>query len=73
MRTDGGPAFPGATDAIAKGGAEGMCLRDYFAIRLMDSIVKSNGVWTGPKAEKERLSAARAAYDYADAMLKARQ
>lgn len=70
---DGGPAF--ARPATIERGYQpsyaqsGMTLRDYFAGQALAGIV-------GPKAEGFSLSegaCAKWAYDYADAMLKARE
>lgn len=63
MSTDtGGPAFP----VPDQGGAEwGMTLRDYFAAKAMQAMLNDAEVfWAG---------AAPLAYQYADAMLKARE
>jgi hypothetical protein len=67
----GGPAFPGpyvndkgGLEAIWKQG--GMTLRDYFAAKAMQSICN---VW--PRIMPE--SAAKTAYEFADAMLRARE
>ena len=62
----GGPAFP--TETIHKIGSdgyiyEGMTMRDYFAAKAMQSLVAEQ--WA-PK------DCARQAYEFADAMLKAR-
>ena len=65
------PAFP--TDAYPNGSAsEGMSLRDYFASLAMQAMIsKSSGQdTTGGKAGVPRV--ATFAYEYADAMLKAR-
>ena len=66
MNDDGGPAFPFPSDAGAgEPGELGMTLRDYFAAKAMQAIVhEAEQFWEG---------AARLAYEYADAMLKARQ
>lgn len=63
----GGPAFPSPTDGMLDN--EGMTLRDYFAAKAMQSILaREDGRFTttlefvGGKA-----------YQYADAMLKARE
>lgn len=71
-KNNGGPAFPKAGnewDYESGGGwvpaphQSGMTLRDYFAAKaLMQTTV-----------DHEPDSAARLAYDYADAMLKARE
>jgi hypothetical protein len=68
----GGPAFPGtqyANGVQPTGFSQGMTLRDYFAAKAMQSILaREDGRFTttlefvGGKA-----------YQYADAMLKARE
>jgi hypothetical protein len=63
----GGPAFPTAEifhDGVVYTG--GMTLRDYFAAKAMQSICN---VW--PRITPE--SAAKTAYEFADAMLRARE
>ena len=56
---EGGPAFP-----AEEYGCLGMTLRDYFAAKAMQEAMS----WDGSLPE----SAAVVAYQYADAMLKAR-
>lgn len=68
MKDDGGPAFPTMHDARYSplwGTDVGMTMRDYFAAKAMQAIVH--------EAEKFWAGAAPLAYEYADAMLKARQ
>jgi hypothetical protein len=69
MTTDtSGPAFPchpGVENSIY----DGMTLRDYFASKAMQSIVKY-GPWSDDVDMEE---IARLAYQQADAMLKARK
>ena len=67
---DGGPAFP---RDHASDGHNGMTLRDYFAAKLI------SGAWANAELLKvltqdgaEALFIAKAAYEQADAMLKAR-
>ena len=66
----GGPAFPGV-DYLSQHGKknpEGMTLRDYFAAKAMQSIITREG--------EDALvveDIAFTAYQYADAMLKARE
>lgn len=59
----GGPAFP--TDRLAMAGdyGKGMTLRDYFAAKALQGHC--------PSIPPEQ--AAKRAYEYADAMLKARE
>jgi predicted lipoprotein with Yx(FWY)xxD motif len=61
----GGPAFPshGSMGEVAH---EGMTLRDYFAAKAMQAIIIGYGAKYWPPAN----SAAAAAYEYADFMLK---
>lgn len=72
MKPDGGPAFP-ITDAGGKVSAQGMCLRDYLAARLLDRIIAKHGSWEGEEGRNNRIDQAKLAYLYADAMLKARE
>ena len=72
----GGKAFPGIkkTEATRLGEfdrtEEGMTLRDYFAAKAMQGWLASYGPDDGaPKAE----TTARMAYEFADAMLRARE
>lgn len=59
----GGPAFP--TTLYEHGGeADGMTLRDYFAAKALPVVMPNNRAYP--------MDAARAAYEFADAMLKAR-
>lgn len=63
-KKDGGPAFPaiyGATEALD----EGMSLRDYFAAQAI--VASAHASTQGPEG------LAKAAYEIADAMLKARE
>ena len=72
---DGGPAFPmqgNPEDRYA--GYLGMSLRDYFAGLALQAIISKaphESVPTG--VDESDLARARGAYDYADAMLKARK
>jgi hypothetical protein len=59
----GGPAFP--LHPVCMKGQEGMTLRDYFAAKALVSLA------TYEEYPPER--AAKYAYEYADAMLKARE
>jgi len=61
MSKDGGPAFP-ALDARTM--LSGMSLRDYFAAMALQGILNDADVFWD--------KAAPLAYQYADAMLKAR-
>lgn len=65
---EGGTAFP------AHGCTPGMTLRDYFAAHALGAILTgllSSGTGAGAEFPGEA-NAARWAYEYADAMLKAR-
>lgn len=80
---NGGPAFPmadpfafsPATEREAKAMAHGMALRDYFAAKAMQGLfdfwvaVNSKTTINDPDAK----IIAEMAYEYADAMLKARE
>ena len=69
---DGGQAFPrGGYDGPDNhdGAVDGMPLRDYFAAKAMQGML-SEGTLCGPGDHQKAL--AEIAYDYADAMLKAR-
>ena len=61
----GGPAFPSATDGMLDN--EGMTLRDYFAAKAMQGIIST---WNTGMPPAQLTS--EGAYQYADAMLKAR-
>ena len=69
----GGPAFPGPY-VNDKGGLEavwkqgGMTLRDYFAAKAMQAFLTRE-----TKFNQDLMMYAGAAYDVADAMLKARE
>ena len=71
---DGGPAFPIASEfderrgEMVRYGTYGMSLRDYFAARAMASLMIS--AFGDPHMTPDVL--AEEAYQWADAMLKAR-
>ena len=84
---DGGPAFPrsatkGTSGTIVREAQDGMSLRDYFAGQALAALI--NQLANTSKADKvmkklgmcegqfDRLCA-KCAYDYADAMIKARE
>lgn len=73
MKADGGPAFPskhgaGIDEQVVN---PGMTLRDYFAGLALQGLVRAH---TGrPYHNKAALQHAKSAYDYADAMLGARE
>jgi hypothetical protein len=67
----GGPAFPHEYkygDGTAQR-ADGMTLRDYFAAKAMQSVISA----ALPKGSLEFSDAAKAGYNFADAMLAARE
>ena len=64
-------AFPTYHGGYAKCDADGMTLRDYFAAKAMQGFLHysaTKGIYTPPDNEL-----AKASYDLADAMLKARE
>lgn len=72
---EGGPAFPASHFDLAEG-EHGMTLRDYFAAKAIAGILAGGPevivpMSSGPRGKPAELGAA--AYDIADAMLKARQ
>ena len=62
----GGPAYPAPVTKPLENYYPGMTLRDYFAAKAMQSICN---VW--PRITPE--STAKTAYEFADAMLRARE
>jgi hypothetical protein len=64
---DGGSAFPHET---SNGYDSGMTLRDYFAAAALQGIVSDPNLFVKSKRDVELVS--RSAYEFADAMLKAR-
>ena len=72
----GGPAFP--TEVWDNEGVphhtEGMTLRDYFAAKAMQSTLADNAYVERTETASEWLAmVAKASYEMADAMLKARE
>ena len=73
---NGGPAFPrqhavaDANDPAFKQGCAGMTLRDYFAAKAMQSLILEGAGFNADPNQIEPMTAT--AYDWADAMLKAR-
>jgi hypothetical protein len=63
----GGPAFPQQTNSLLS--YSGMTLRDYFAAKVIQGIVSHDPTFS----QKFVDLAAKDAYVYADAMLKARE
>lgn len=68
-QNDGGPAFPwtdyNSNDEVYYS-CQGMTLRDYFAAKAMAAMLAA-------RFDLRDESIARGAYEYADAMLKARE
>jgi hypothetical protein len=70
MIDPGGPAFPGGYAGIDAAGEDvyvGMTLRDYFAAAAL--MVATQNIWDSHKMEH----VAKRCYQYADAMIAARQ
>lgn len=70
MKDDGGPAFP---HSRLGSDADGMTLRDYFAAKVLAGIWTNSELLQTLKRGQESEAIAMAAYEMADAMLKARQ
>jgi hypothetical protein len=77
---DGGAAFPNGFSAVANE-RSGMTMRDYFAAKALEGLIAAFSdnpmrEMVISKASKEGIhpkdGVARAAYEYADAMLRAR-
>lgn len=71
-RDDGGPAFPNVPDGAGdkwQSWDVGMTLRDYFAGMALQGLCRAPGVGGNNKF----VIVSKRAYDYADAMLKARK
>lgn len=64
----GGPAFPWTADRADRGDVPGMSMRDYFAAKAMAQLMLS-----APVVRDDARTTASWAYEYADAMLKARE
>ena len=66
----GGPAFPQSSveQLASKFNVQGMTLRDYFAAKAMQGIISTN---TSFLHNPEQL--AKKAFEFADAMLKAKE
>ena len=73
----GGPAFPcpelGFRDVGDHAAYPGMTLRDYFAAKAMQALMNPHFTTNAMRELYETDSIAVAAYEQADAMLKARQ
>jgi len=72
---NGGPAFPAIMEDQygSKFANEGMTLRDYFAAKAMLGLIYHHGDRMHIVDADGRTSLHFAAYDHADAMLKARE
>jgi|688.fasta_scaffold232506_2 hypothetical protein len=66
---DGGQAFPAGNPT--HGGHEGMTLRDWFAGQALAGMI--SGLDAKSEGSQAIKPIAEAAYDFADAMLKARE
>lgn len=76
MKDNGGPAFPTMHDVRYSplwGTAVGMTLRDYFAAKVLAGIWTNSELLKTLKLGQEAEAIATAAYEMADAMLKAKQ
>ena len=72
--TTGGAAFPlGANEFGGHGEQPGMTLRDYAAIKAMQALIGHYGDVMHIVDEGSRISLHAAAFDHADAFLKARR
>ena len=73
MKDTGGPAFPLAVDFDNKvEWYTGMTLRDYFAAKVLAGMWTNSELLKTLKRGQESEAIAMAAYEQADAMLKAR-
>ena len=71
-RKDGWPAFP-VPSQQSDADFNGMSLRDYFAAKALAALI-SNPLKDGPNLGKKAVPKLAAfAYEYADAMLEARE
>ena len=69
---NGGPAFPACGNGNETWIIDGMTLRDYFAAKAMQALIAHYGDKMHIGDSDGRTSLHFAAYDHADAMLKAR-
>lgn len=74
-RSAGGPAFP-TQEYHADGSPSyltlGMTLRDYFAAKALQGLLADPNAFE-PDEDGPHMTYARAAYNFADAMMEARQ
>ena len=72
QKNNGGPAFPGPDQAEQRVNIhEGMTLRDYFAVKALQSLITGRN-WEGVNGEQLIDVWANGAYSCADAMIRAR-
>ena len=69
MRNTGGPAFPAPAGRLTPITDQGMTLRDYFAAKALPTAIKE----VEDAGTYNLADVAAIAYQYADAMLKARE
>lgn len=73
----GGPAFPSGTDFYGGShkecGKRGLTIRDYFAAKAMQALIAHHGDRMHIVDSDGRTSLHFAAYDHADAMIRARE
>ena len=76
---NGGPAFPfGQTDSMSGQlvngwGSEGMFLRDFFAAKVLAALIGHENKDGNNRGKKAVPTLAKWSYEYADAMLIARE
>lgn len=70
---DGGPAFPVPDCGHGVPIYDGMSLRDYFAARVLQSLMMAPIDQFGVTGETRGQATTRISYEYADAMLAARE
>lgn len=71
-RNDGGPAFPGGSPTGQLPPVYGMTLRDYFAAKALAAMLANPDKEGANRGRNGVQLFAGFAYEYADAMLKAR-
>lgn len=70
---DGGPAFPMPANEYGENGPNwGMTLRDYFAAKALQGLLYDTPGYEVAEGRDVRDQIAFDAYEYADAMLRAR-
>jgi hypothetical protein len=75
MNKTGGPAFPdGSTNEWGNATKGGMTLRDYFAAKAMQSLMSMTEIQVAIGKKDIKIEVvANASYEWADAMLEARE